>query len=292
MHPFDLSPILPQSTLIEPEPDRLQGWSHPWLYDLSAPHRVPALLELSLMRAGAISGRIFSIRGTAVTLGRYAPETGPVDIDLGVLPEHERLRVGLPHLRIGRDSDGWWIEPMTMFYPTELDGVMLSAGGARLKDGAVLTVGDVHFKVNYGRDADKNPAAERPLPPCLRLKRDGATTGINIPLSPPSMTFGRSSPLTGEVDCDLSALPDAERVYLGRQHARFLLDGGRWYVEPTGRAPIFINRQPPLQQTHQLMTGDEVGLGNVLLTFMGSASMGELFELDDDPDTTDFGGNR
>ena len=281
MHPFELSPLSPPRTRLEPDPDRLQGWTNPWVYALKAPHRLPALLELELLRDGVPSGQVFAIRGPAVTMGRYTPETGPVDIDLGILAEHERLRIGLPHLRIGRDIAGWWVEPMTMFYPTALDGATLDTGGGKLVEGSTLSLGDVHFLVTYGRQADKSPSGERPQPPCLRLKRDGALTGINIPLSPPAMTCGRASPQTGDVDCDLSELPDSERVYLGRQHARFSMDNGRWYVEPIGRAPVFINRQSALEQTHALMTGDEVALGNVIFTFMGSAL------IDDTSDETD-----
>jgi hypothetical protein len=227
-------------------------------------------MELRLLRRGVQTGRVFAVRGPAVTIGRYSAETGPVDIDLGVLPEHERLRMGLPHVRIGQDYDGWWVEPMTMFYPTLLNGTNLSSNGARLSDGSTLTLGDVQFLVCYGRRGDHNPPQERPHPPCLRLKRAGAWTGVNVPLNPTSMVFGRASPLTGDVDCDLSHLPDSQRVHLGRRHARFFLNDGRWFVEPIGRAPVCINRQPPLQRTYMLRSGDEVSLGNLQFTFMGS----------------------
>lgn len=276
MQPFDLSPLRPPSIRLKPDPDRLQGWETPWLYDLKAPHRLPALLELELLHGNTPSGQSFAIRGPAVTIGRYTAETGPVDIDLGVLAEHERMRIGLPHVRIGRDLEGWRIEPMTAFFPTLLSGQALEPSGVALQEGNVLTLGDVHFLVHYGRQADKALAVERPEPPCLRLKRDGALTGTNIPLSSHSMTFGRSSPLTGDVDCDLSDLPDNERVCLGRQHARFFMESGRWFVEPIGRAPVFINRQSALEQTHALMNGDEIALGNVLFNFMGTALLDGL----------------
>lgn len=88
MHPFDLTPLGPPPRRLVPEPDRLQGWDSSWKHDLKAPHRVPALLELELLRDGSPSGQTFAIRGPAVTVGRYAHETGPVDIDLGSLAEH------------------------------------------------------------------------------------------------------------------------------------------------------------------------------------------------------------
>lgn len=160
---------------------------------------------------------------------------------------------------------------MTMYFPTEVHGAQMDAGGTILNDGDTLTLGDVHFLVRHCRASDTGVAAERPVPPCLRLKREGALTGAVIPLTGQSMTFGRACPHTGPVDCDLSALPDTERIHLGRRHARFFQEGGRWMVSPMGRAPVFINRQAPLDKPHALMTGDEIALGNVLFTFLGSA---------------------
>ena len=268
MQPFDLSPNNPPPKLIEPEPEKLQGWSTRSKLDLGAPHPVPALIELDVIRSGATTGHIFSIRGPAVTVGRYTPATGPVDIDLSVLQEHERIRIGLPHLRLGRDLDGWWIEPMTMYYPTYLNGCNLTTAGARLDDGALLVIGDVQFRVNFSRTADRGPVLARPQGPCLRLKREGAATGITIPLNSPNITVGRAAPAVGRVDVDLSSLPDPERVHLARRHARFWLEAGAWHVEPLVRGPIFVNRNAALDAPCDLATGDEIALGNVMFTFV------------------------
>lgn len=270
MHPFDLSPSRVEATLIDPEPELLQGWDVRDPLDLCQPHLVPALIELDVIRGGATTGTVFAIRGPAVTVGRYTAATGPVDVDLGVLQEHERIRIGLPHLRIGRDMDGWWIEPMTMYYPTYLNGESLSAGGARLQDGSLLVVGDVQFRVGFAVGADRPTAMARPQGPCLRLKRDGAPTSVTVPLRKREVTLGRSSPFTGPVDVDLSALPDTEGVHVGRRHARLWLDGGSWRVAPLGRSPVYVNRGAPIDEPVELATGDEVGLGNVLFMFVES----------------------
>ncbi len=270
MHPFDLYPSRRDEAFLEPEPERLQGWDVPDPLDLALPDPLPALIELDVIRGGTTTGTVFAIRGPAVTVGRYTPATGPVDIDLGVLQEHERIRIGLPHLRVGRDMDGWWIEAMTMYYPTYLNGESLAVGGARLQDGSLLVVGDVQFRVAFTARADRPIGTPRPPGPCLRLKRDGAPSSITVPLNRNEVTIGRSSPHTGAVDVDLSALPDAERVHVGRRHARFWLDGGVWRVAPLGRSPVYLNRGAPIEEPVDLATGDEVGLGNVLFMFVES----------------------
>lgn len=270
MHPFDLSPSRLDEIYLDPEPERLQGWDVTDPLDLSQPHPVPALIELEVIRGGTTTGTVFPVRGPAVTVGRYTPATGPVDVDLGVLQEHERIRIGLPHLRLGRDMDGWWIEPMTMYYPTYLNGESLAAGGARLHDGSLLVVGDVQFRVGFSVGSDRPSNLQRPDGPCLRLKRDGAPTSIALALASFEVTLGRSSPTTGAVDLDLSALPDTERVHVGRRHARLWLDHGVWRIAPLGRSPVYVNRGAPLDEAEELSTGDEVGLGNVLFMFVES----------------------
>ena len=38
-----------------------------------------------------------------------------------------------------------------------------------------------------------------------------------------------------------------------------------------GKAPVFVNRNPPIREAHALMDGDEVALGNVMFVFDNAA---------------------
>lgn len=244
----------------------LQGWQPSDPYHVCAPHPLAALLEFELLRNGAPTGTLFCVRGLAATLGRYTPATGPVDLDLGTLQEYERLHIGMPHVRVGQDLDGWRVEAITPYFPTFLNGQPLGPGGGVLIDGSLLVLGDVTFRVNQNRPPS-TPNAARPRGAVLRLKRDGALTGIQIPLSPQGAVLGRSSPQTGPVDIELGALPDHERVHIGRRHARLRCADGRWFVEPLHGKPVFVNRQPALQAERALSSGDELALGNVMFVF-------------------------
>lgn len=269
MQPFDLLPVSVDIPLLEPDTEPLQGWAVEDPHDLCTAHPLPALLEFELLRNGTPTGTVFSLRGPAATVGRYTPQTGPVDIDLGNLQEYERLHIGLPHIRVGREFDGWRVEALTPYYPTHLDGEPLTSGSAQLPDGALLVLGDVSFRVQYGRQGN-TPAARRPTEAGLWLKRECAPTQLVLPLHSPETIVGRYSPSTGPVDMDLGGLPDMERVHIARRHARIWWQDEGWHIEPLSNRPIFINRNPALQGAHALTTGDEVALGNVLFLFVGA----------------------
>lgn len=269
LHPFDLSPTPHEIKFLEPNPEKLQGWSAPKSFDLTIPHPLAPLLEFELLRSGVPTGTVFSLRGPAGTLGRYTPTTGPVDIDLSVLEEYERLHIGMPHIRVGRYLDAWRVETITPYYPTFLDGRELSQGSAVLENHAFLVLGDVTFRVRHSQQIMGRLTPVRPPGPCLRLKREGAPTSAHLPLRGEEMTAGRYSPRTGPVDLDLSHLPDNDRVNVSRRHARFWRHGQQWCVAPLGKRPVFINRQAALSEPHTLVSGDEVALGNVQFLFVG-----------------------
>lgn len=269
MRPFELLPTSMEIPLLEPDPELLQGWRIEDPHELQAAHPLPALLELEVLRSGTPTGTVFSLRGPAATVGRYTPQTGPVDLDLGSLQEYERLHIGLPHIRVGRELDGWRVEALTPYYPTFLNGEPLQSGSAPLPDSALLVLGDVSFRVQQGRAGSAPPPA-RPREAALWLKRDGAPTATLLPLRAPDLAVGRFSPRTGTVELDLGALPDAERVHIARRHARLWWTDERWQIEPLSNRPVFINRGAPLQGQHTLTTGDEVALGNVLFLFISA----------------------
>jgi len=66
---------------------------------------VTGLAKLTLRRAGALTSKIFPL-GEHVTIGRFDVETGPVDVDIGSLPEGAYL--SRHHAEMWRDGSGNW----------------------------------------------------------------------------------------------------------------------------------------------------------------------------------------
>lgn len=69
----------------------------------------------------------------------------------------------------------------------------------------------------------------------------------------------------------IGRLPDCEIVlakpYVSRQHARVFRENGAWYVEDLGSSGgTFLNRMP-LAQRGTLVDGDEIGIGDLRVTF-------------------------
>lgn len=61
--------------------------------------------RLLVKRGGALTGEEFAISGRVV-IGRFTPETGPVDIDLAHLPESDYIT--RRHAEIYQDESGQW----------------------------------------------------------------------------------------------------------------------------------------------------------------------------------------
>ena len=61
--------------------------------------------KLTLRRAGALTSESFPL-GEHVTIGRFDVETGPVDVDLGPLPEGAYL--SRHHAEVWQDGGGKW----------------------------------------------------------------------------------------------------------------------------------------------------------------------------------------
>ena len=62
--------------------------------------------RLTLRRGGALSQEIFSLGCGPSIIGRFDPETGPVDVDLGPLPE--AVYISRHHAEIWCDGSGQW----------------------------------------------------------------------------------------------------------------------------------------------------------------------------------------
>lgn len=273
MQPFELSPFPSRPQLIEPALEALQGWRTEGAPLTAAAHPSSTLLDLELMRGGTATGILFPVRGQEATLGRYSPMTGPVDIDLGVLQDHERFRIGLPHLRLALRDGRWRAEPMTWAYSTYVEGEPLRSDGARLDHENLLSLGNVLFRVHIRATEVKPREREYHDEPWLRLKFDAAASATTVPLRSNSVVVGRHCPEVGHVDVDLQGLEDAIRVHVARHHARFFVMKGRWYVENLGpKGPVFINRNPPIREAYALTDGDEVALGNAIFVFEDARS--------------------
>lgn len=61
---------------------------------------------LTLKRAGAMTSEVFNV-GERVNIGRFDAETGPVDVDLGPLPE--AMYISRQHSEIYRNQEGKWM---------------------------------------------------------------------------------------------------------------------------------------------------------------------------------------
>ena len=61
--------------------------------------------RLTLKRSGMLTSEVFEF-GERVTIGRFDPESGPIDIDMGRLPESSY--VSRHHAEIRRDPSGQW----------------------------------------------------------------------------------------------------------------------------------------------------------------------------------------
>jgi pSer/pThr/pTyr-binding forkhead associated (FHA) protein len=63
------------------------------------------MARLTLRRAGALTSESFPL-AEQVSIGRFDVETGPVDVDLGPLPEGAYL--SRRHAEVRRDANGNW----------------------------------------------------------------------------------------------------------------------------------------------------------------------------------------
>lgn len=106
--------------------------------------------RLTLRRGGALSQEVFTIAGGPSVIGRFDPETGPVDIDLGPLPE--AVYITRHHAEIWCDASGqWFIKDLGSG-----NGTFVCAAGERrfqktsgkhlVKDGDEIALGNARFE--------------------------------------------------------------------------------------------------------------------------------------------------
>ncbi|MBI3912183.1 MAG: FHA domain-containing protein [Armatimonadetes bacterium] len=138
-----------------------------WMVEVSEPPRAPsppqapapaspppeAAPRLILKRAGALTEQIFDL-GERVVLGRFDPHSGPVDVDLGGLPEAGYI--SRRHAMIFRDATGaWYLRDLvsangTFIRPATGDRFLRIAADHPLNDGDEIALGNVRFLVCFG----------------------------------------------------------------------------------------------------------------------------------------------
>lgn len=91
--PGDIVPEAAQLPVESPEPS------------VSTALALPPTLQLTLIRGGVPTQEVFQAVGRSI-IGRFDTETGPVDIDLGTLPE--AIYISRHHAEVWPDSEGAW----------------------------------------------------------------------------------------------------------------------------------------------------------------------------------------
>jgi len=97
--------------------------------------------------------------------------------------------------------------------------------------------------------------APEPMPE-LKYRDEGGEL-VSLELEGREMVIGRLP------DCDVVLA----KPYVSRKHARVFREEGKWYVEDLGSAGgTFLNRMP-LSKRGTLVDGDEIGIGDLRVTF-------------------------
>jgi len=109
----------------------------------------PATATLTLVRAGITTSSAFSMAAPAV-IGRFDTESGPVDIDLGQLPE--AIYVSRHHAEIRHESGRWTLKDLGSRNGTFIKGARGFArvtGETPLENGAEIALGNARFLFQF-----------------------------------------------------------------------------------------------------------------------------------------------
>ncbi|MFN3649136.1 MAG: FHA domain-containing protein [Armatimonadota bacterium] len=109
--------------------------------------------RLTLKRGGGLTSEVFPVGGRAV-IGRFDTETGPVDVDMGALPESSY--VSRHHAEVWPDASGQW---KVRDLGSRNGTFVRPAGGAQfqkvegeqpLTDGDEIALGNARFEFRVG----------------------------------------------------------------------------------------------------------------------------------------------
>ncbi|TVR62694.1 MAG: FHA domain-containing protein [Candidatus Competibacteraceae bacterium] len=112
------------------------------------PAAVPtSTLVLAGKHRGRLTGTRFLVRHDS-QIGRGDPTLGPVDLDLGALPDGDS--VSRRHARLLPREGGWLVEDVGSHHGTYLDGRRLERGAPeRLRAGDTLAFGRLLFLIQF-----------------------------------------------------------------------------------------------------------------------------------------------
>jgi pSer/pThr/pTyr-binding forkhead associated (FHA) protein len=111
------------------------------------------LAKLTLRRAGALTSESFLL-GERVSIGRFDAETGPVDVDLGLLPEGAYL--SRHHAEMWRDANGkWFVKDLgsqngTFLRPASSTQFQRVVQEQPVNDGDEIAFGNARFEFRTG----------------------------------------------------------------------------------------------------------------------------------------------
>jgi len=97
--------------------------------------------RLVVKRFGAVTGDEIPLLADRLLVGRFDPETGPVDVDLSSAPEAEH--VSRQHGELYREPDGqWFVRDVGSTNGVFVKGTGTTAFGPRITAPRALTSGD------------------------------------------------------------------------------------------------------------------------------------------------------
>ncbi|MCS6919367.1 MAG: FHA domain-containing protein [Fimbriimonadales bacterium] len=113
----------------------------------------PTAARITLKRGGALTNDTFPINGRVV-IGRFDPSTGPIDVDMGALPE--AVYISRRHAEIWCDSSGqWYVKDLG-----SMNGTFVCAAGQTqfqrvtgdhpISDGDEIALGNARFEFRIG----------------------------------------------------------------------------------------------------------------------------------------------
>ncbi|MFB2891590.1 FHA domain-containing protein [Aerosakkonemataceae cyanobacterium BLCC-F50] len=112
--------------------------------------------KIILKRSGNRTTQTFSIEGEKIIIGRFDPDSGPVDIDLGCLPEAEAEYISRYHAEIWQNRLGqYFIKDLdakngTFFRPKGQPKFQRVSGEQAINDGDEIALGNVQFEFYVG----------------------------------------------------------------------------------------------------------------------------------------------
>ncbi len=120
---------------------------------------------------------------------------------------------------------------------------------------------------------DKNAAAVNKFKPAkITLKNDNILTNQFFDLNSESMIIGRFDQSTGNVDIDLSKIPNAEHI--SRKHAKFTFKNGKWSIEDINSTNgVFVKADnisefsSRITEPAELKNGYQISFGDIIFLF-------------------------